>query len=108
METVNWRRDNTFCAPLIGLWSAAAAVVPGWQAKAALLCPMVLSALWWLALRPFRWLTAFFVCLVLAPPIAGPVGDAGLHFAPAIPLVGVLAGILRLPQWRTSVSRLAF
>jgi hypothetical protein len=107
METLNWQRNNTFFAPIIGLWSAAAAVVPGWQAKGVILCPLIFSSLWWLALRPSRWLMVFFVCLVLTPPIPGPVGDAGLHMAPAIALVGVLAGILRLPQWRTSVSPLA-
>jgi O-antigen ligase len=103
METLNWRRENTLFAPLIGLWGAAAAVAPDWQAKVAVLCPLVVAALGWLVLQPWRWLTVFFACLVLAPPVPGPVGDAGFHVAPVFALMGILAGILRLPEWRTPV-----
>jgi O-antigen ligase len=106
LETLKPRPEATWLAAALGLWCAAATLVPGWQLKAMLACPLIVGVLWWSALRSSRWLGLFFACLLLTPPIPGPVGDAGLHVAPVFALVGVFAGMLRLPQWRTSLSPL--
>ncbi|MDP9170423.1 MAG: O-antigen ligase family protein [Acidobacteriota bacterium] len=92
----------------IGIWSAALALAPGAAAKLALIIPILFFGLgWWCAMRPHRWLVLFFPCLLLTPPIPAPVGDAGLHLAPALALIGVLVGILRLPDWNPRLSALA-
>jgi hypothetical protein len=107
MEAVTWRRESKLLAPTLGLWSAVAAIVPDWQTKALFLSPLVLAIFWWSVLRPYRWIAIFFACLLLTPPIPGPLGDAGFHVAPIIALVGIFAGLLHMPEWRTLLSPLA-
>ena len=104
METLSRRREHMLWAPALGLCSAIAVLIPEWQTKALMLCPLLLAAIWWLILRPSRWLVLFFVCLLLTPPLPGPAGDAGIHVAPAIALIGVVAGLLRMSEWRATLS----
>jgi len=108
LESPKMRPESALFAAILGLWCAAATMVPDWQVKAILACPLIVGVFWWSALRSARWLALFFSCLLLTPPIAAPIGDAGFHLAPVFALVGVFAGILRLPRWRTSPSPLAF
>lgn len=49
-----------------------------------------------------RWLIAFFVCSLLLPPLPFAMGNSGVHPAPSIALVGVLVGLARIKEWRTS------
>jgi O-antigen ligase len=91
----------------IGLWSAAIAAAPGATLKALLLAPAILAGVvWWTILRPQRWLILFFVCLLLTPPLPIPLGDSGVHTAPLFAALGLLAGALRMKQWRSLVSPL--
>jgi O-antigen ligase len=103
-----WPRAGWLIPLSLGLWSAAIATTPNTAAKLALGVPVAVAALaWWSILRPHRWLLLFFVCLLLTPPLPIPLGDSGVHLAPALALLGVFAGIMRMDRWRTSVSPLA-
>ena len=95
-------------APLaIGLWSAAIAAAPGTMWKALLLAPAIaVGIVWWTILRPQRWLILFFICLLLTPPLPIPLGDSGVHTAPLFAALGLLAGVLRMKQWRSLTSPL--
>ena len=99
---------SDFLAPLaIGLWSAAIAAAPGTTLKLLLLAPAIAAgAIWWTILRPQRWLILFFICLLLTPPLPIPLGDSGVHTAPLFAALGLLAGVLRMKQWRSLVSPL--
>src|ERR1700710_1954445 len=91
-----------------GAWSAVVATAPATGARLALaLPPLVAVSLWWATLRAHRWLLLFFPCLLLTPPIPGPVGDTGLHLAPAFVLVGVFVGLVRMQEWNRRISPLA-
>jgi hypothetical protein len=86
----------------LGVWAGAVAVAPGIPAKLLLVAPAFCSSLvWWTLLRPERWLTIFFLCSLLLPPLPAPVGNAGVHIAPIIGFIGVVAGIARLGEWRS-------
>src|SRR5882724_5947800 len=106
MEAIRWPRLNParpLLAPCaIGTVCALAAVSSDWRMEAALLSPIAASVLLWSVIEPHRWLFLFFPCLLLTPPIAGPVGDAGLHVSPVFALLGLFAGVLYLRRW-TSV-----
>ena len=92
----------------LGLWSAAIALAPGPWFKLALAAPPVVAAgIWWTLLRPHRWLAAFFVCLLLTPPLPIPLGDSGVHTAPLLAAVGLLAGLIRMNEWRTTLPPIA-
>ncbi len=106
MQTT-WQRSGWLIPLSLGLWSAAIAVTPGPAAKLAIAVPVALGALtWWSILRPHRWLLLFFLCLLLTPPLPIALGDSGVHLAPALALLGVFAGVLRMDRWRTSISPL--
>jgi O-antigen ligase len=108
MEMMRQRRSGVLMPCLLGVWCAAAAVAPSWQIRTATAGLLFAPGLvWWSVLQPQRWLPLFFACLLLTPPFPGPVGDAGLHAAPAIALLGILSGLLWLPRWRLSLSALA-
>jgi O-antigen ligase len=101
-------RLNLLLPSVLGVWSAAVVVLPGTAARLALTVPVILAAIaWWSAIRPHRWLALFFVCLLLTPPIAGPIGDAGFHLAPVLLLTGVSVGVLRLSEWDRRFSPVA-
>jgi hypothetical protein len=76
--------------------------------KLALLAPAIAVGMgWWALLRPQRWLALFFVCLLLTPPLPLPLGDSGVHAAPILAALGILAGAVRMKQWRTQISALS-
>jgi len=92
----------------LGFWSAAIALAPGPWFKLALAGPpVVAAAIWWTLLRPHRWLAAFFIFLLLTPPLPIPLGDAGVHTAPLLAAVGLLAGLIRMKEWRTAAPPVA-
>lgn len=87
---------------LVGIWSAAVGLAPTPQSKLLVLAPIPLGAVaWWTMLRPERWLALYFFCSLLLPPLPFPIGNAGLHVAPLVALLGLLAGMLRFAEWRT-------
>jgi O-antigen ligase len=93
---------------MLGVWSAAVALAPGLWVKLALAAPLAIaSAIWWTLLRPHRWLAAFFVVLLLTPPLPIALGDSGVHIAPLLAGVGLLAGLIRMKEWRTAAPPIA-
>jgi hypothetical protein len=86
---------------LIAIWCAAIAVAPQPSTKMWLALPAPIAGLmWWSMETPGRWLFPFFICLLLTPPLPFPWGDAGVHAAPSLLLLGLLSSAVRLPQWR--------
>ncbi len=92
----------------LGLWSAAIALAPGPWMKVALAAPAAIAAATcWTMLRPHRWLGAFFLVLLLTPPLPIPLGDSGVHTAPLLAVLGLLAGLIRMKDWRTTLPPIA-
>ncbi len=86
----------------VGMWAAAVALAPSLSVKLALIAPLVLATLiWWVILRPSRWVALFFVCLVLLPPLPIPLGDSGVHLAPLAAALGILASVIWAREWRS-------
>jgi O-antigen ligase len=95
--------------PAIALaaYSAAVAVTRGplqWALASALLAAPLA---WRILASPNAWVTAFFMCLLLTPPIPAEFGGAGVHPAMAIAAVGVWIGLLRIREWRFERSAAA-
>ena len=86
----------------LGVWCAAAASIPSTTGKLILVIPLVAAAVfYWVILRPSRWLVAFFICLLLLPPLPLPFGNSGVHIAPLFALLGVVAGVVWIREWRS-------
>ena len=102
--TVEFRRPNAAAlfAIALGAWAALVALVPTTAGKLLLVIPLVLAAVfYWIILRPSRWLVAFFFCLLLLPPLPLPLGNSGVHVAPLFALLGGLAGVVWIREWRS-------
>ncbi|HXJ37655.1 MAG TPA: O-antigen ligase family protein, partial [Bryobacteraceae bacterium] len=108
METLSWRRTNLALPLTVGTLSAAAVLAPDTPSRLAIVVPCLAAMLGlWCLQGPQRWVWAFFFCLLLAPPLPFPLGDTGIHIAPALALLGVLVGLVRLPEWRLSLPPVA-
>ena len=55
---------------------------------------------WWAFAQTGRWLTLFFFVALLLPPLPIPLGDTGPHPAMLVAGIGLLAGVVRMDQWR--------
>jgi hypothetical protein len=89
-------------AIVLGLWSALVALMPTTTGRLVLAIPLLLAAVfYWIILRPSRWLVAFFFCLLLLPPLPLPLGNSGVHVAPLFALLGGLASLLWIREWRS-------
>ena len=98
------RRPNAagLFAIALGVWSAAVALVPSTTVKLLLVIPPLLIAVfYWIILHPSRWLVAFFFCLLLLPPLPLPLGNSGVHVAPLFGLLGGLASLVWIREWRS-------
>ncbi len=85
----------------LGAWASAIALAPTLAAKLALAALLPLGALgWWLMLNPEAWITVFFACVFLTPPLPIPLGDAGVHIAPFVAGLGVLIALVWNRAWR--------
>jgi len=92
----------------LGVYSALIAVLPdAW--RLALFAPLALSAIaWWILIGPpDRWLLAFLCAAALLPPLPIALGDSGPHPSIVLAALGLLAGLIRLRDWRVPVSGLA-
>ena len=86
----------------LGVWSAMVALMPSTNGRLLLVIPLVLTTLfYWIILRPSRWLGAFFFCLLLLQPLPMPLGNSGVHVAPLFALLGGLAGLVWIREWRS-------
>ncbi|HTA46946.1 MAG TPA: O-antigen ligase family protein [Bryobacteraceae bacterium] len=94
-----WRASE-FGALLAGIWATAAAVSPNIIYRVTLLgVPCILVFAYWLILRPSRWIPVFFVAVLLLPPLPVAWGDSGVHVAPLVAGLGLLAGVIRSGEW---------
>ncbi|HWY48100.1 MAG TPA: O-antigen ligase family protein [Bryobacteraceae bacterium] len=85
----------------LGLYATAVALTPGIVLKAALCAPLIVIPISWrLLATSTAWLTLFFACALLAPPLPIRLGDSGPHVALLIAGAGLFIGFLRLPEWR--------
>ena len=110
-ETAENFRFIAFASLAVGIWSAGVALAPSQTAKMALIAPLPICALlWWMIQQPSRWLTVFFVSLLLTPPLPSPLGGSGVHIAPFVTMLGILAGIVFARGWRpvSGILPLAF
>jgi O-antigen ligase len=88
------------CATL-GVYAAAIALAPNLATAVALAAPLVLIPLaWWTLLAPSRWIAVFFFAALLLPPLPIRLGDSGPHVAILAAAFGLLAGLLRVSEWR--------
>ena len=87
----------------LGICSAAIAIAPSRQLSLGLAAAMITAPLlMWTVSRPERWVLLFFTVDLLAPPLPIDIGNAGPHIAVLFAGIGVLVGLSRLPQWRTT------
>jgi O-antigen ligase len=94
---------RSFAPVLLGAWAAAFAIAPSPQVKLLVAAPALLAALaWWTLLTPERWLAVFFFCALLLPPLPSPLGNSGIPVGPLVAFLGLLAGALRVTEWRRS------
>jgi O-antigen ligase len=92
----------------LGLYATAIALTPGVVPKAAICAPLILIPLAWrLLATSTAWLTLFFACALLTPPLPIRLGDSGPHVALLIAGAGLFIGLLRLPEWRFRPDSLA-
>ena len=94
-------RFSFVIAMLLGGYAALIALAPRADVSLGLAAPLVVIAgLWWTLQTPARWIALFFFCSLLLPPLPIAVGDSGPHICLAFAAIGVLAGLVRLPDWR--------
>lgn len=94
------RRGHLVPALTVGVISTTAAFLPLWASAALIVTLLLIPMAWWTLARAGRWLPAFFFAALLLPPLPIPLGDTGPHPSILVAGIGLLAGIVRLDQWR--------
>jgi len=100
---------NFWIAGSLGAFACAIAASPSPLSAAAWSLPLVAIplALWTLQ-TPSRWLWCFFFAALLLPPLPFAFGNSGPHLGVALAGIGLVAGVVRLPDWRPKRDLLAF
>lgn len=94
-------------ALLIGAYASAIALWPGAGGKLILAAPLVLAPLlWWTLAKPWAWMAGFAAAALLLPPLPFALGDTGAHPSLALAALGVIAGCLRIGEWRVEMDAL--
>jgi O-antigen ligase len=108
--TVARRISAKYLLPVaLGAWASTIALVPSLATRLALTAILPLGALvWWLLLNPEAWITVFFVCVFLTPPLPIPLGDAGVHIGPFVAALGVLTALVWHRVWRPIAHPVTF
>jgi hypothetical protein len=85
----------------LGIYASAIALAPSRATQLILIAPLIAIpfGLWGLA-APARWTIAFLCTALVLPPLPIPMGDSGPHLCLAIAALGVLAGVVRMREWR--------
>jgi O-antigen ligase len=106
--------ESRAAALSLGIYAAAAAIVPNrFATLSMLLAPVAVFVGWWTIQTPARWLVLFLSACILLPPLNLPLGNAGPHPALIAAALGIFVGALRLREWTRewdalSVSFVAF
>src|SRR5579862_1255018 len=91
----------------LGSWAAAIALAPTFPYKLMLVAPaIVLPLAWWVLLGPARWIGCFLAAALLLPPLPFELGNTGPHACLLFAGLGLLAGLLSLPDWRMRWSEI--
>lgn len=94
-------RSEFVLAATLGLYASLIALAPSPAYAIALASPLIaIPLVWWTMLGPARWISLFFGCALLLPPLPVAIGDSGPHPALAIAAVGLLIGLIRAVDWR--------
>ena len=100
---------NYWIAGILGAYACLIAASPGPIAAAAWSAPLVaIPLVLWTLETAGRWLWCFFFAALLLPPLPFALGDSGPHVAVALAAIGLVAGALRLPEWRLRRNLLPF
>jgi O-antigen ligase len=95
-------------AIFLGMYSALLALLhPGYVLLAVAPLLLVCVAWWTLTGAPDRWLMLFLCAAILLPPLPIAIGDSGPHPCLVIAALGVLAGLIRLTEWRIPTGALS-
>ena len=101
-------RPHWFLGAGFGLYAAVIALAPTLAAKAILVAPLVLVPLLWVLLSSSTaWVSLFFLCALLTPPLPIALGDSGPHIALLLAAAGLFIGLLRLAEWRFHADALS-
>src|SRR5579872_3790944 len=86
----------------LGIYASLLALLPHPIYILIAVAPLLLICVaWWtLTGAPDRWLTIFLCAAVLLPPLPIALGDSGPHPSLVIAALGLLAGVIRLADWR--------
>src|SRR5947209_4596481 len=86
----------------LGIYAALLALVHDPIYKLIAAAPLLLICVAWWTLKgaPDRWVTIFLCAAVLLPPLPITLGDSGPHPSLVIATLGLLAGVIRLFDWR--------
>jgi hypothetical protein len=91
----------------VGLYASLFALYPGVSGKLLLAAPLVIvPLLWWTLQRPEAWLLAFAAATLVLPPLPFVIGNSGVHPSLALAAAGLLAGFLRVDEWRLQMEAL--
>ncbi len=100
---------NFWVAAVLGAYACAVAASPNPLLAAAWSVPLVvIPAVLWILQSPSRWLWCFFFAALLLPPLPFALGNSGPHEGVALAGIGLLAGALRLREWRIQRNELTF
>src|SRR2546425_1257467 len=93
----------------LGVYAALIALVRTPVTAIALLAPVLLLCIcWWIFIGPAnRWLMTFLCAAILLPPLPIAIGDSGPHPCLLIAALGLIAGLLRLRDWRVPADGLS-
>jgi hypothetical protein len=93
-------------ALLIGLYASGFALMPATQQRLLwALPPVAVQFSWWLLRTADRWVTVFLFAILTLPPLPVKMGDSGPHIGIAIAALGLVAGVLRMDEWRGAMRR---
>jgi hypothetical protein len=96
-------------AGLLGAYACLIAASPNLVAAAAWSVPFIaIPLLLWTFQSAGRWLWCFFFAALLLPPLPFALGNSGPHVALAVAALGLVCGMLRLPEWRIKRGLLPF
>lgn len=93
----------------LGIYASAIALAPSRATQLLLITPLIAIpfSLWSLA-DPTRWTILFLCAALILPPLPIAMGDSGPHVCLAIAALGLLAGVIRMHEWRLRFEPLHF